>query len=218
MADEVAVLDDGRLRQVGPPEAVYADPADRFVADFLGTPAMNQLPAVVRRADGRVGLLVDVGDRDGAVGADGGSGTGRGDHDTDGTVRFASLPGSAAPVLADGDRVTVGVRPEHLRVSRTRADDGFRAQVAVVEYQGSDNFLHLRVGSRRLTAVVPPSTDPDPGATVPVSVPPGAVHLFDAETGTAIRTAGGAAAAARSDGRTDGRTDGDAGSHSGGTG
>ncbi|NHN46454.1 ABC transporter ATP-binding protein [Halostella sp. JP-L12] len=165
MADRVAVLDDGVLRQLGPPEDVYENPADRFVADFLGNPAMNQLPATTAREDGRYDFHVSVGDR---------------------RLRFASIP-SGDLSLADGDPVTVGVRPEDLRLNDPASAD-FDASVSVTEYQGNDNFVHLEVGSRELTAVVPPAVNPSPGDTVPVTVPPDALHLFDADTGTALRS------------------------------
>jgi multiple sugar transport system ATP-binding protein len=165
MADRVAVMNDGVLRQVGPPEEVYENPVDRFVADFLGNPSMNQLPATVDRQGERYVLRTDVGD---------------------GRIAFASIPREGADV-ADGDRVTVGVRPEHLRLSDPETAD-FDATVAVTEYQGNDNFVHVDVGDVELTAVVSPSVRPEPGETVPVTVPASAVHVFDGDTGESLRT------------------------------
>jgi multiple sugar transport system ATP-binding protein len=165
MADRVAVMNDGVLRQVGPPEEVYENPVDRFVADFLGNPSMNQLPATVDREGERYVLRTDVGD---------------------GRIAFASIPREGTDAV-DGDRVTVGVRPEHLRLSDPETAD-FDATVSVTEYQGNDNFVHLDVGEAELTAVVPPSVRPEPGETVPVTVPASAVHVFDGDTGESLRT------------------------------
>jgi multiple sugar transport system ATP-binding protein len=165
MADRVAVLNDGVLRQLGPPEGVYENPADRFVADFLGNPAMNQLPATASREDGRYDFHVTVGER---------------------RLRFASIPHGDLS-LDDGDPVTVGVRPENLRLNDPESAD-FDATVSVTEYQGNDNFVHLEAGSRELTAVVPPAVNPSPGDSVPVTVPPDALHLFDANSGNAVRS------------------------------
>ena len=165
MADRVAVMNDGVLRQVGPPEEVYENPVDSFVADFLGNPPMNQLPATVDRQGERYVLRTDVGD---------------------GRIAFASIPREGTDA-ADGDRVTVGVRPEHLRLSDPETAD-FDATVSVTEYQGSDNFVHVDVGEVELTAVVSPSVRPEPGETVPVTVPASAVHVFDGETGESLRT------------------------------
>jgi multiple sugar transport system ATP-binding protein len=167
MADQVAILNDGTLRQFGPPEDVYDDPEDRFVADFLGNPSMNQLPAIARDEGSRLGFEADVGDR---------------------AVRIASVPAESVS-LHGGEQVLVGLRPEDLRLTRHETSDAsFDAQVSVTEYQGNDNFVHLSVGERQLTAVVPPTVAPEAGETVTVSVPETAVHLFDVDTGETIRT------------------------------
>jgi multiple sugar transport system ATP-binding protein len=182
MGDEVAVLDDGELRQIGDPETVYRDPADRFVAAFLGNPSMNQFETTVR-ADGR-DLAFESGN-----------------------TTLARLPADAVP-LSDGDDATLGLRPENIRL--TAADGanpdaadrgGFVAEVGVTEYQGNDNFVHLRLGDANLTAVVPPSVSPDPGDRVTVSVAPEDAYVFDAETGTALATAGGSTEGQRADER-----------------
>lgn len=182
MGDEVAVLDDGELRQVGDPETVYGDPADRFVADFLGNPSMNQFETKVRADDRHLAF-----EHDGAT--------------------LARVPASAVP-LSDGDDAVVGLRPETLRLAGAEATDasadggsagdpsldadrgGFEAEVSVTEYQGNDNFVHLRLDDRELTAVVPPSVSPAPGDRVVVSVAPEDVYVFDAETGRKLATAG----------------------------
>jgi len=167
MADQVAVLDDGLLRQAGPPEHVYERPADAFVAEFLGNPAMNQLPAVTRREGDRLAFEADVGD---------------------GRVRLATVPIDGADLGPDR-RVTFGVRPERLRVhGEPDRPDAFGATVVVTEYQGMDNFVHLGVGDREFTAVVPPAIAPEAGDAVGVTVPPEAVHAFDPETGEALAT------------------------------
>jgi multiple sugar transport system ATP-binding protein len=182
MGDEVAVLDDGALRQIGDPEAVYRDPADRFVAAFLGNPSMNQFETTVR-ADGR-DLAFEFED-----------------------TTLARRPADAVP-LSEGDDATLGLRPENIRltaadVANPDAADrgGFVAEVGVTEYQGNDNFVHLRLGDANLTAVVPPSVSPDPGDRVAVSVAPEDAYVFDAETGTALATAGGGPESKRADER-----------------
>ncbi|MFC6974978.1 ABC transporter ATP-binding protein [Halomicroarcula sp. GCM10025709] len=169
MADRIAVLDDGVLQQAGPPDRVYADPTNRFVADFLGTPSMNQLPAVLDRQDS---------DRY----------TARFPAD-DPTVPLAAVPSGVA--VAPGTEVVVGIRPEDIDID-AQSPDGpvFEAEVVVTEYQGSDNFVHLLVGGTELTAVSPPTVKPEPGETVRLSVSPSDIYLFDAETGEAITTSG----------------------------
>ena len=169
MADRIAVLDDGVLQQVAPPEAVYDAPANRFVADFLGNPPMNQFPAVV------------------TDGSDPGTYALR-RQEEHGEVTLATVPRTTDGVSA-GDDVVVGLRPETLSVAgRSAETDGFEATVTVTEYQGNDNFVHLRLGDRELTAVVPPATRPAPGERVRVSVAPRDVFLFDPAGGDALWT------------------------------
>ncbi|ERG97477.1 MAG: ABC-type sugar transport system, ATPase component [Haloquadratum sp. J07HQX50] len=62
--------------------------------------------------------------------------------------------------------------------------------MAVTEYQGSDNFVHLRLGDRELTAVVLPTTRPVHGDRVRVSIDPSDVFLFDPSTGQTLRSPG----------------------------
>ena len=112
MADRIVVMDRGRVQQVGPPLAVYSDPANRFVAGFFGVPAMNFVDGTVA-AGGRFeapGLALDLGAR--------------------------------AP--AAGTRLTLGVRPEHVRVA---ADgDGWPASVSLLEPLGDGTLVFLDHG------------------------------------------------------------------------
>lgn len=209
MADRIAVLDGGVLQQVGPPESVYGDPSNRFVADFLGNPAMNQLRATAERDGDRFVLVRDVGGQ---------------------RLTLAALPDVDFDPTGRRELV-VGLRPETLRIGETPDDapdgspvdgpdgnpvdgpegnpvdapdsgpvegpdvnpDGgptFEAEVAVTEYQGSDNFVHLRVGDTDLTAVVSPAVKPATGEVVTVSVAPEDVYLFDPDTGATLLATG----------------------------
>lgn len=165
MADRVVVLDDGRLQQVGPPEEVYAVPTNRFVADFLGNPPMNQLPGVV---------------------ADGGSAAYDVRYAHDAAVTLGTVPASTRGV-APGDRVVVGMRPESLSLSAAGTDAaGFAGTVTVTEYQGNDNFVHFEVGDEALTAVVSPDVELAPGERVSVHVAPEDLYVFDPESGETL--------------------------------
>ncbi|QIO21377.1 ABC transporter ATP-binding protein [Haloarcula sp. JP-L23] len=174
MADRIAVLDDGVLQQAGPPDRVYADPTNRFVADFLGNPSMNQLSAVLDRQDGhRYTARYPVDDP---------------------TVSLAAVPSGVTST--PGEEVVVGIRPEDIDIDAPSTDGPtFEAEVVVTEYQGSDNFVHLLVGETEVTAVSPPSVKPEPGDAVHLSVSPSDVYLFDAETGEVIATSARSVAA-----------------------
>ena len=91
MADRIVVMRDGRIAQVGAPLELYDRPANVFVAGFIGSPAMNLLPGVVRHGAGGPAVMVDG----------------------------ASLPVPDRPGLDEGRKVVFGIRPEHLDLTGT---------------------------------------------------------------------------------------------------
>src|SRR5699024_7392862 len=116
MGDRIAVLDDGRLQQVGTPLECYHEPANRFVAGFIGEPSMNFFETTVE--DGRlVGENFDY-----------------------------PLSEETRADLGDATDVTLGVRPEDIELVDTSEGDGehdFRTVVDVVEPVGSGNNVYL---------------------------------------------------------------------------
>jgi ABC-type sugar transport system ATPase subunit len=154
LGDRVAVLDLGLLQQMGTPDELYNRPRNRFVARFLGTPAMNVLPARIEDGVLRAGPL--------------------------------SLPASALPGAAPERPLELGVRPEHLELA---ADGGGGpVTVRVVEMAGSESYVFLRADGVDLVARVPSERRPGAGESVRVRARPEAVHVFDAETGLALRS------------------------------
>ncbi|MCV7256167.1 ABC transporter ATP-binding protein [Mycobacterium hackensackense] len=153
IADQLVVLNAGRIAQRGTPEELYRTPADTFVAGFIGSPGTN---------------LVDGTTRDGVFEVDG-----------------LSWPVPAAVAGA----VTFGVRPEDLIVA---PDADGHARVDLVELLGPRYVVIVKVGERRLTAVIEASVVaawpavPQPGDRVRVQVRPGREHLFDAATGARL--------------------------------
>jgi multiple sugar transport system ATP-binding protein len=150
---------DGRVQQVGTPLQVYGKPANKFVAGFIGAPAMNFVDVTVRVDAGATavettGLKLTVGDADArALGA------------------WNSKP------------VIMGMRPEHLALGDGAPGLSFDARVDVVEQLGSEILLETRVGSHSVTvARVPAETPIASGDQVRVSAQPGRLHFFDPET------------------------------------
>ena len=137
LATKIAVLKDGELQQVGTPNEVYNTPNNLFVADFMGSPAMNLLEGKVTRANGSAGIQLD-----------------RNDH----PPIVIPAPASADPKrLTDGAKVIFGIRPEAVN-DRESIDRNaksvamFDARVDVVEPAGSDTFVVARVAGKELTA------------------------------------------------------------------
>ncbi len=124
MADKIVVMNAGRVEQIGAPLELYDDPANLFVAGFIGSPAMNFLPGRVV-ANG-AGFDIELG----------------------GGVRVAA-PRVQAP-LAPGREVTLGVRPEHFAVS----GQGVPAEVIVVEPTGADTQIFCNLAGVEVSAVV----------------------------------------------------------------
>jgi multiple sugar transport system ATP-binding protein len=153
MADRLAILDDGRLQQVGTPREVYESPQNLFVARFIGSPPMNTLPGTFTLAAGEP--MIDVA----------------------GTLVPIAPP--VAAVLEPGRPVVLGVRPEHL----TLAEVGLPATVRAVEWLGNAQHVIADAAGGALTLALPPDQpEPCPGARVHVRADRDAVHLFDPVT------------------------------------
>jgi sn-glycerol 3-phosphate transport system ATP-binding protein/multiple sugar transport system ATP-binding protein len=149
LADVLVVLDKGRVQQVGAPLEVYRRPVNRFVAGFLGSPAMNFLPG---RVDGD-------------------------------TVALAGEVHVRMDVAAKQDRrVLLGIRPHDLRV----AEGGpITLRAEVVETLGSHVLVHGHVAGTPFVVALEGIDGPKKGDTLTLA--PTAVHLFDEETGEALR-------------------------------
>jgi multiple sugar transport system ATP-binding protein len=164
MGDRVAVLKDGVLQQVDTPRNLYDRPVNEFVAGFIGSPAMNLIPAPL--AEGGVLLAGHP-------------------------VR---LPRAAVTALAeDGGRTaTVGFRPE--AVEFVGVGEGFPVEVQVVEELGSDAYaygrLHTGAGADAADRLVVLRADsrrpPAKGEVVHVAIRPGEAHVFSSETGLRV--------------------------------
>mgnify|MGYP006295300197 FL=1 len=155
MADKIVVLNGGHVEQIGGPLELYDRPRNTFVATFIGSPAMNMVAARVAALEaGRARLQ---------IGAD-------------------ALEMPAPSGVAAGQDVTLGVRPEHLRL----AEAGLPAEVRVVEPTGSETHVVLRFHEQEVTADFRERVRLSPGETVHLAVDEGHVHLFDAGSGARI--------------------------------
>jgi multiple sugar transport system ATP-binding protein len=168
MGQRIAVMRAGKLQQVGAPLELYEQPANLFVAGFIGTPPMNFVPATI---------------------ADGGATVAASGFRLPLPERWRS-----ATAGGDGRRVVLGVRPEDVREVE-RAGNGRRGTlpltvgVEFVEPLGHEVIVHGRVGDDLLVAKVDPHRAPEIGADFPLVLATDAVHLFDATT--EARLAGG---------------------------
>lgn len=162
LAHRVAVMKNGRLQQFDTPLRIYNHPANRFVAEFVGSPSMNFMEG---RFDGRARSFV-----------------------TDNL----SIPLSEAQSMmimkfpANTDRLTLGIRPEHVQILEQHCDGAIGATVYVTELMGNETFVFFSVGDNRLIARAPGDFRAEEEAQVWLSLAIDKAHFFDGATGNSL--------------------------------
>ena len=156
LADRIVVLNAGRIEQVGSPMALYEHPCNLFVAGFIGSPGMNVIDATVVQASA-AGATVKLGG---------------------GELIQCAVDASAAKV---GDKVKLGVRPEHLHAGV--AHNALQTTVTFVESLGSMTYAYCSNPGVEdvITAAVEGDRRIDSGQALPLSVPVEKTYLFNAE-------------------------------------
>ena len=163
LGDRVVVMHEGRVQQAGTPLAVYGKPVNKFVAGFIGAPAMNFVDVTIRSEGDALVAKSPV-------------------------LRLeVNEPSRRALEAWQGRRVIMGMRPEHLALGDGAPGRSFEARVEVVEQLGSEILLETRSGDARVTvARVAPEAAIAAGDHVRLSVQPGRLHFFDPETEVVI--------------------------------
>jgi multiple sugar transport system ATP-binding protein len=164
LGDRVVVMKDGVVQQVGDPLELYNRPANKFVAGFIGSPAMNFATVTMADGNGRItaknaGLEIEI-------------------------------PGAQAERLRAhlGRQLMLGIRPEDLHVAHAGDPKGltFNSRVEVVEKLGSEILLDVRVGEDSMVAAVDPTTQAKAQDQLQLAVNPERLHFFDARTEAAL--------------------------------
>jgi multiple sugar transport system ATP-binding protein len=167
LADRVVVMNGGVIEQVGTPNDLYHHPATRFVAGFIGSPAMNFLPCRVQDgANG--GLAVRVTD----------------------TITVPIPPARVDRYGAfKGKEMVLGIRPEHLFEYHEQGKPGWTRvdlPVDVVEPMGMETMVHFFVDGAPICARVDPATHAAPGEMLPLTADLNQMHLMEADTGKVV--------------------------------
>jgi multiple sugar transport system ATP-binding protein len=164
LGDRVVVMKDGWVQQVGGPMELYDHPANKFVAGFIGSPAMNFATVRLAAQNGTLwaeseGLRIQV------------------------PAHLRDRVGGHA-----GREATLGVRPEDLHVAGAGDDPAhcFDAHVEVVEQLGSEILLDVSVGSGSMVAAVDPRVRAKVGETVRLALNPERLHFFDSQSEAAL--------------------------------
>ncbi|MGH3238778.1 MAG: ABC transporter ATP-binding protein, partial [Spirillospora sp.] len=148
LADRIAVMDAGRIRQLGTPVEVFRRPANLFVAAFIGSTPMNLLRGTVRDASVAV------------AGAE------------------LPVPAEALGEVRDGEDVVCGIRPEYLDYSGDPVDGAFVGTVSVIEHLGGSSLVTLDGEDRPVRVVVAEGREPEPGTEGWAVPRPGRVLLY----------------------------------------
>jgi multiple sugar transport system ATP-binding protein len=166
LADRVVVMNHGVIEQVGPPQELYHRPATRFVAGFIGSPAMNFIPARLEPASGALNLRLP---QDIVLPVP-----------PDRTARYA---GHA------GQEVVFGIRPEHLTEPKNldRANIAvFEAAPEVIEPMGMETLIHFWMQGEEICSRIDPTTPAAPGQRMPLAADLNHMHLIDPVSGRVL--------------------------------
>jgi multiple sugar transport system ATP-binding protein len=166
LASRIAVMNQGTLQQFAEPGTVYDRPANMFVASFMGSPAMNFLPAQVADSKPRTVVLTE----------------------NNGQAAHLPLLEEVAKSDSAGRRVVLGIRPENLtRYDRRQAEETpylgtIEARVEVVEPTGAETMVVVRIAGREVIARFEPNAVLSIGQPVKLAVDMAKACLFDPET------------------------------------
>jgi multiple sugar transport system ATP-binding protein len=157
MSDIIVVMKDGIIQQQGSPYEIYHNPANLFVAEFIGDPRINLLDGM---------LSTSGGER---------------------VVNFEStdIPAPAGLQGADGS-VTLAIRPENIAIVDRQGPFSLPAEVEIVQPTGSQTIISLTVRGHRVTALIPRFETSLPKKTIWIEFPPDQITLFDKDSGNRL--------------------------------
>ena len=154
LADRIAVMESGKIVQMGPPLEVYRRPANTFVANFIGSPPMNLLKARLERQPRALHFVTDSFRLD------------------------ASALANRLDTFADGTLLTLGVRPEHLCLGQEGEAWAIPGDLYATEPLGPETLVTLTVGDRLVTARLFGDEPPEVGGRTFLRLEPKHLHLF----------------------------------------
>jgi multiple sugar transport system ATP-binding protein len=165
LADRVVVMNNGRIEQIGTPQDLYHEPRTRFVAGFIGSPAMNFIPCTIEQnGNMRVRISPDI--------------------------ALSVPPAKAARYAgAKGRELLLGLRPEHITEPRRNGgseSSTFTVTLDVVEPMGMETMVYFSVNGTEICARVEPTAAKDAGAPMTLQANMEHMHLIDASSGMVL--------------------------------
>ncbi|WP_062209933.1 ABC transporter ATP-binding protein [Aureimonas sp. AU12] len=159
LADRIVAMEGGAIQQIGTPLDLYERPVNRFVAGFIGSPAMNFFTGRIHRTGDDAWL--DLGEK-----------------------RRIPLPGGVA--AAPDTDLTIGIRPEHVLIGEAARGSGVECPVELVEPTGVGTIIHADLGGVSMKAFVAGLSSIKAGETVPLALPAHRLHLFEPVRGARL--------------------------------
>jgi multiple sugar transport system ATP-binding protein len=167
LADRVVVMNHGRIEQIGTPNELYHKPATKFVASFIGSPAMNFIPCRLEDIAGK--LHVRLTDR----------------------IVFPLPPARAARYqgIPRADKLLLGLRPEHITEAKQHAEPGvenFDTVLDVTEPMGMETLIYFTMEGTLVCGRVNPNAGAHDGGPLRLAVDLNNMHLLNEETGAVL--------------------------------
>jgi multiple sugar transport system ATP-binding protein len=162
MGTRITIMKDGDIHQIDDPLTLYREPKNRFVAEFIGSPAMNLFDGSLRAESSAT--VFDA-------------------------ASFSVGLGSLAGASDLPEKIALGVRPETLQFADAPGEGVVEVEVELVEPLGSEIYLHGRVGDHPLVARLGPDHPVQVGDRIRLALDLGRIHFFDGESGAALRPA-----------------------------
>lgn len=165
MADRIAIMNLGRIQQIGTPREIYEKPVNNFVAGFIGEPPMNFAACELRVEAG--GFRV---------------------HSDSFDLQLSGLSGGVSEPRSNGSELQLGIRPESITIHTVGMEGTVPARVEFVEPQGDRTIITVALqGDDTFLIEAGPDTRPRAGEQVGLAFDMYRAHLFDAETGVNVR-------------------------------
>jgi len=166
LADRIAIMNDGVLQQVGEPADVYLNPANQFVAQFVGSPVMNLAKASIKSGADSTQVLI-------------------GEQQME--IAFPSeLEGMISSKISTGTDLSMGIRPEAIHLSHDQADGYLQVEAHIVEPLGAYDIVDILVGGEMLRARTPSGYVDKPGTMVWAGFDSSQTHFFNAQSGDSL--------------------------------
>ncbi|WP_339512512.1 ABC transporter ATP-binding protein [Pseudomonas sp. RL_15y_Pfl2_60] len=167
LGDKVAVMKEGVIQQFGTPQQIYNDPANLFVASFIGSPPMNFIPVKLEASDNQLVARLRSGENG---------------------EPSCALPLAAMPEGVEAREVILGVRPEQIQTAAGAPGlVPIAAEVEIIEPTGPDTLVFVTLNQTKVCCRMSPDDAPRVGQVIELQLDPEKIMLFDAKSGERLR-------------------------------